>query len=321
MSLIRILQQEIPATVIDETELHLRAKSILPGISLKQVTHELLLELREQVGMELTTAFLYDSVLNRSSEQRFYKNFFSYSPETGKFAKIKGKVFIVPAGFYRELPEYAGDGSVVVSAAKKFGLESQVIPVRSEGRIKENSKIIHETLEKEEGNFFVFSFSKGGADFRVFLETYPHLVKKIKLWVSICGIHKGNPLADRLTSKSSLGAFFVKSVLNVFGMEKEYITDFSSRSAVLSPKIQVPKDLKTLSVVGFPIESHLKGTIRGRYKYLSKFGPNDGMTLLLDAILPHSKIIPVWGADHYFRTPKISNIIYQIFHAIHKGWI
>ncbi|PJZ43839.1 hypothetical protein [Leptospira brenneri] len=321
MSLIRLLQKEIPSTVLDETDLFLKAKSILPNITFQDIGADQLIEIQKSHGIDLATAFLYDLILNRSGVPSFYKQLYSFSPESGKFGKIKGKVLAVPAGLYEELPEYAGDGSLVLSIAKKFGLETLKIPVQSKGKINDNVKIIYETIAKEKEPLYVFSFSKGGSDFRMFLEKYPELSPRIKLWVSVGGIHKGLHLVERFVGNSKLKNFFSKSLLNVVGIPLEFVSDFSLQPNDLNKPFSLPKNLKTVSVVGFPIESHLKGTIRSRYKYLSSFGPNDGVTLLLDAIIPDSHIIPVWGTDHYFRSPKISNVFHQIFHAIYKGWI
>ncbi|TGM81963.1 hypothetical protein EHR01_04025 [Leptospira mtsangambouensis] len=321
MSLIRLLQKEIPATVLDETDLFLKAKSIFPKINFRNFEANQLLEIQKTYGIDLATAFLYDLIRNRSESTSFYKKLESFAPESGNFGKIKGKVLVVPAGLYEELPEYAGDGSLILSIAKKFGLEASKIPVLSKGKISENVKIILDTIKKEKEPLYVFSFSKGSSDFRVFLESYPEISSKVKLWISICGVHKGLHLVERFVGNSKVKNFFSKSLLNVVGIPLEFVSDFSLQSELLNQSYSIPKHLKTVSVVGFPIESHLKGTIRGRYQYLSRFGPNDGITLLLDAILPESKIIPVWGADHYFRSPKISNLLHQIFHALQKGWL
>lgn len=321
MSLIRFLQKEIPSMVLDETDLFLKAKSILPHLKYKDITESHITEIHNTDGIDLATAFLYDVVRNRSPHPSFYEKFESFVPESGKFGKIKGKVLVVPAGLYEELPEYAGDGSLVLAIAKKFGLNTLKIPVLSKGKISDNVNIIKECIEKEKEPLYIFSFSKGSSDFRVFLESYPELSKKVQLWVSICGIHRGLHLVERFVSNSKLKTFFSKSLLNVVGIPIEFVSDFSLGSRFLSLPFALPKQIPTVSVVGFPIESHLKGTIRLRYQYLSQFGPNDGFTLLKDAMIPGSKIIPVWGADHYFRTPKVSNILHQLFHALQKGWL
>ena len=71
--------------------------------------------------------------------------------------------------------------------------------------------------------------------------------------------------------------------------------------------------LLVINVVGFPLTFHLNGTTRARHKQLAACGPNDGSTLLRDAIVEPGLVYPVWGADHYFRVPQASRLLYQLF--------
>ncbi|HEX8967652.1 MAG TPA: hypothetical protein VF937_07225, partial [Chloroflexota bacterium] len=75
-----------------------------------------------------------------------------------------------------------------------------------------------------------------------------------------------------------------------------------------------PPGLLVISVVGFPLRAHLAGTPRRRHAELARLGgPNDGATLLRDAMLEPGLVYPVWGADHYFRVPFASEVMYRIF--------
>jgi hypothetical protein len=53
--------------------------------------------------------------------------------------------------------------------------------------------------------------------------------------------------------------------------------------------------------------------VRRRHQKLAYLGPNDGSTLLRDAIVETGLIYPVWGADHYFQIPEASQILYRLF--------
>ena len=44
---------------------------------------------------------------------------------------------------------------------------------------------------------------------------------------------------------------------------------------------------------------------RGRYEQLLPYGPNDGLTLLADELIPGGKAVLEIGLDHYYRDPEI----------------
>jgi hypothetical protein len=55
---------------------------------------------------------------------------------------------------------------------------------------------------------------------------------------------------------------------------------------------------------------------------MSRLGPNDGLTLLRDAILEPGTIYPVWGADHYFRLPAIATLLRRLVgHLCSHGFL
>ena len=76
------------------------------------------------------------------------------------------------------------------------------------------------------------------------------------------------------------------------------------RAPVLE-KLTLPTDLLVVQYVGAPLESQVERSTRGRYNTLKHLGPNDGLTLLSDQILPDGIVITDLGLDHYFRDPRI----------------
>src|SRR6516164_11793260 len=54
------------------------------------------------------------------------------------------------------------------------------------------------------------------------------------------------------------------------------------------------------------LSGDIAGDVRSRYNYLRKFGPNDGLTLLADELMPGGITIVEPGFDHFYRDPDIN---------------
>jgi hypothetical protein len=64
-------------------------------------------------------------------------------------------------------------------------------------------------------------------------------------------------------------------------------------------------ELLRVDYVGAPLSGQVAADVKGRWKTLERFGPNDGLTLLADEILNSGRVVFEIGQDHYFRDPEI----------------
>ena len=60
-----------------------------------------------------------------------------------------------------------------------------------------------------------------------------------------------------------------------------------------------------LDYVGAPLSGRVAADVKGRWKTLARFGPNDGLTLLADEVLNSGHVVFEIGQDHYYRDPEI----------------
>ena len=56
---------------------------------------------------------------------------------------------------------------------------------------------------------------------------------------------------------------------------------------------------------GFPFPARSHPWRRDRYEALRSAGPNDGLTLLPDELVPGGAVITDIGLDHYYRDPEV----------------
>ncbi|WCL49172.1 hypothetical protein [Leptospira sp. GIMC2001] len=312
MSLFRFLQTEVLEKVVDEFSILENSKTSLPGINFEKFNHESLIELINKYGITETSAIFYNKLVSESKSSAFIKSIDSLEPNLFNLPKIEGKLLIVPSGFYKELPEYAGDGSLIREIAEKFNLESELIPIDTKGSISQNSETIIKFLsQQKDDKIIIFSLSKGGSDLMLALKNQPSIQNKIFVWVSICGLFNGTRLADQFLQRRGVGRLVQDGIFKSLGIHKNFLPEFSHSGGVLSNSETL--NVKNLiSVIGIPIESHLRGNLLKRFRTLATYGPNDGISLSLDSIIPNSNVYPIWGGDHYFRFKGISELIYKL---------
>jgi hypothetical protein len=70
-------------------------------------------------------------------------------------------------------------------------------------------------------------------------------------------------------------------------------------------ELRFPKSLLVLDYVGVPLSGQVPADVKGRWKTLARFGPNDGLTLLADEVLNGGRVVFEIGRDHYYRDPEI----------------
>jgi hypothetical protein len=85
--------------------------------------------------------------------------------------------------------------------------------------------------------------------------------------------------------------------------------------------LSLPPSLRVVNLIGVPLHSHVQQrSLFKRYAAMQALGPNDGMALLPDLLVEAGQTYPLWGADHYFRTPQVSPLLYKLFRYVRRTW-
>ncbi|MDH3311409.1 MAG: hypothetical protein OEM95_12155, partial [Gammaproteobacteria bacterium] len=71
------------------------------------------------------------------------------------------------------------------------------------------------------------------------------------------------------------------------------------RAGARFTKLQLPEHLLVVNYIGIPLSGNVSELARERYLGLRKHGPNDGLTVIADALVPGQPTIPAMGLDHY----------------------
>ncbi|GAB5451096.1 MAG: hypothetical protein Hals2KO_14240 [Halioglobus sp.] len=213
-------------------------------------------------------------------------------------------VLFVPGWGYRSNGEVTGGNlrkpREIIGA---LGYETHLVALNDFGSVEDNAKIIANTLREHLGKgkqVLLASASSGGPSVAMALNeadifSHPALAG----WINICGVLRGSPIIDHFTPwPKSL----VIHVVNLFeGWTRDELNSLSrSRSAPRFRQYRAPRQLTVLNYVGVPFSGQVSDMGRTLYRLLRKQGPNDGLTLIPDAIAPGYTIMAI-GTDHFIR--------------------
>jgi inward rectifier potassium channel len=224
---------------------------------------------------------------------------------------LRGYKFLFIPGFhYLSDPTSGADFANQRQLMHGLGLDVQLAATEEDGTIEENAEIIARIVRSESryhSKLILVSTSKSGPETALALgrilrlgETMP-----VKAWISVGGLIRGTFLADRIVA-------WPKSWISriIFSFEKvdfrslPGLTSRASRARMNS--IRLPCQILVLQYVAAPLSGNIAQDVVGRYTYLRKYGPNDGLTLLADELLPGGITIVEPGLDHFYRDPEIN---------------
>jgi hypothetical protein len=256
-------------------------------------------------GHDFAVALLYDRLRRSPEHGPFIRQVEVLCPaETGTWSRAT--LAIIPGAFYHERPETGANGQRLLTIAAQLGCRVERIPVASFGSPAENARTLRDWLVAQPDETFVLvSLSKGSLDVRTAL-TEPdaeRTFRQVIAWVNLSGLFQGTALVTWL-QRQRLRRLLVRLYCWWHGYRFSTLAELERCPAKLSAdRLRLPKHLRVLHVVGFPLCRHLSSSLAQRaFARLETLGPNDGGgNLLTDAAGWPGVVYPVWGTDHYLQ--------------------
>lgn len=287
------------------------------GIEYTDLTRHCLAEITREKGIDWATALLYDRIRRAAWNRDFVERI--EAADTDDFVSDPHPdVLIAPGALYREQPRFGSDGRVVRAAAAELGLRCRVMEVASMGSVTGNAAMIAQSLNREPRPVIVASLSKGGSDMRIALERQPEIRGKVACWLNICGLIRGTPISDSLLGTRWWQRGLLRGYLAYTRAHADFVRELA---AIPGSLLETPmnsetlRGIKVISVVGFPLTTHLVRNSKTRHTRMAHLGPNDGTSLLRDAIIEPGLVYPVWGADHFMRTAEVPRLMRRLLQA------
>ena len=263
--------------------------------------------------LDLATERLADRIVASSPSREFVAAVDAVEVPAA-LPRIDALLLVAPAAFYREKPSYGGDGRLIREVAARFGMRSELLPVASTGTARENGRRIAERLAvcRDDEPVVIVSLSKGAADLRVALERLGRRPPGVRVWLQICGLPRGSAYAD-IALENRLMRAAMRLVLARHGAGLEVVEELRASRGPLATPFEAPAGLLVVNLLGFPRQRDMRWAARRRSRAMAANGPNDGATLLRDAIVEPGVVYPVRGADHYFRVDGAEELLTRLF--------
>jgi hypothetical protein len=278
-------------------------------------------ELSKETSPDFATLFFIKRSLSDATNERFQS---SYSKEVKRIkydvqhnrwtgmvrARLRRyKVLFIPGFHYLSNQTTGADFFNQRKLMGQLGLDVQLAATEEDGTVEGNAAIIADTVRAEsnaDAKLILVSTSKGGPETALALGKIlqPGETTAVKAWVSVGGLIRGTFLVDRVVGWPK--SWLTKIILSVEGIQFRGLpglTTTASRQRMND--IRLPRHILILQFVGAPFSGDITKEVKARYLGLRRYGPNDGLTLLADELLPNGITIIEPGLDHYYEDPDI----------------
>ncbi len=220
---------------------------------------------------------------------------------------------LVPGWRYRTDPATGADLARVHRVLESRGFETRLVPIEENDTVEANAVTLAAEIERlapDGRRLILVSTSKGGPETHLALDRLRRAdgAAHVAAWVNIGGLLHGTAIADYWDAwpRSWLAAIG-------FAFRGHHTRAIPSMATAASrariAASQLPAHVLVVNYLAVPRERDLTDWTRGNYAILTEHGPNDGLTLLSDAIVPQGITVAELGFDHFFRTPDLDRRI------------
>jgi hypothetical protein len=206
------------------------------------------------------------------------------------------EALFVPTYLYKRVLVSGADLAAPRAALQKAGISCSFIETSDDGPIEANAEIVIAAIRARAQSgrrLIIISASKSGPEVALALTRLgPAETRHVAVWINTVGALQGTPLVD----ESLLPELeFLVGKVDVAGVES--LTTARSRERFAS--FLVPEHVLVVNFFGIPLTGSVSFRAARGFFPLRKYGPNDGMVLLADMILPGGVTLAELGSDHF----------------------
>ncbi len=283
----------------------------------QKLDNQLVQEISKQHSLDAATIYtlnrLYEIPRNKKAQNDYlaFIDLFENNTVPTQINNLKSKYFLFIPGFgYKSAPNTGADLARQRRLFRLLGIENKLIETKEYGLSDINAQIIANEIinaSKSKTDIILVSASKGSLETAITLGKLlsKEQLKNVSAWVSVGGILKGSPIADKYLVPPK--RWITQLMLWMKGKNIDIVRDISHKlRSKLFSSLKIPLHIKTIHFVGMPLTSQVHKRIKKRFCYIQKrFGPNDGLTTITDAITPNGIVVSELGLDHYFKDKNI----------------
>ncbi len=226
----------------------------------------------------------------------------------------------VPGWLYRTNAESGADLARPRRVLAARGYAVHFAAIEENATVAANGEALAAELARLAGDgrrLVLVSTSKAGPETQLALDRLERAghAAHVAAWVNIGGLLNGTPLADHweVWPRRWLAAFAFAFMGH--GTDSIGSMTTGARRARFA-ELRLPAGLLAVTYIGAPRVAEVTSGAQGDYAIIAPYGPNDGMTLLADALLPQGVTVVERGLDHYFGAPDIDRRIAAMAQAV-----
>jgi hypothetical protein len=214
-------------------------------------------------------------------------------------------VVVVPGWDYLESgPVTGADFARQLRQFTDLGIANYRVPIDPHGGVEENAAVIRSEIARIgeiHRDIVLVSASSGSPAAALALgdrSTHGE-VEHVRAWLNLGGILGGMRLIDAFST--GLGSVVLEAYALLNGWDMDDIESMSAaRSHARLANMTLPNDLVVINYIGIPFSGDISSRVSFFYSRLREHGPNDGLTLVTDPVLPGTHTIVALGQDHFF---------------------
>jgi hypothetical protein len=275
----------------------------------------------EEFSTDTATALLaqclYAVPKIRRSQQLFLSELAQYQngdPAQQAYLKKRKEdyvILLVPGWGYLSHGEVTGANlRIPRTIISDLGFENHLVAIDEGGSVESTAATLVSAVKKHlatDKKIILVSASSGGPAVALALNN-PEIASQPLLlgWLNICGVLNGTPVIDALMPWPKSLLLHVAALFEGWRYE-DMLSLSQKRSRARYSRFVAPAQLTIVNYIGIPFSGQLNDKGMGFYSLLAAQGPNDGLTLITEALAPGHTIMAI-GSDHFINEdPQINS--------------
>ena len=294
-------------------ELQRRFAALDKADSVKLPTRDELQRIAADFSLDFGALYFMNRLLlqpgNPALQRRFQQHLENVREQKTFFPKRDILIMLVPGYDYKENGHVTGaDFKKPRALLEQAGYEVLFVDIDPIGSVEENAMYLTAKIaEHRRRQIVVAGASSAGPAIHLALGqmTQRSDLANVKAWLNLGGILQGVPVLDQFSSGPK--GWLLSTVIWFKGWKKY---SFESMRTALSRQrfaaMAVPRHIQIYNYLGLSLSGDISKFASDKYSMMRDDGPNDGLTLLPDAIAPNSYSILSPKTDHFFaQDPEI----------------
>jgi hypothetical protein len=283
------------------------------------LNRQMLKMISQSTSPDFAALFLIKQLLSNPRNVKFQTNYLAETKRikadlkrnewshTTRPALKRYEVLFVPGFHYMTDKSSGADFANQRQFFHELGIRVDLLRTEEDGTVEENAAIIAANIRAlRDADAILVSTSKAGPEVALALGKIlaPDETARVKAWISVGGLIRGTPLADYATTWPQ--SWIVRLMFRYSRTGFQGIPGLTTAaSQARMERIRIPARIMIVEYIAVPLSGDIYGSVESRYARLRKDGPNDGLTVLADELLPNGIAVIEPGIDHFYAAPDI----------------